>query len=564
MKIKARLILVFFIIFVMFFGLGIRLFYIQLIKHDAYASKARSTSTAGNPVNSPPRGNIYDRNGEKLAINRHTYSVGFSPYQGEGSTELKRALSNNLNISYARINQLFNSYQSFFWISRKAPPDNIKNLYKYCLDGLIIEKENSRLYPREPLATSVIGKVGMDNQGLSGIEFNFDQQLKEKRTNYQSLIDAHGRRIVRERPNFSNRSSEVVLTIDSNLQYITHRELEKGFEKYDPNWAIGIIQDPHTGEILALATYPERNSIQISKIDNNKLKNKAVSNIFEPGSTFKIVTAAGALEEELVTPGEMIDCEGGEYKVGGFPIRDFEPYDELSFQESMWYSSNIGLAKIGDRLGANLLYKYSRDFGFGNFTGIRLPGEVRGILRKPDRWSGTSVSRISFGQEVGVNAIQLAGAFSTIASGGILYEPRIVKKSSTDKSQNNFDKMPVRRVISEEVADTMKDILLNVVEKGSGFRGKVPGYQTAGKTGTAQKFDPETKTYAEDKYVALFGGFVPVEDPKYTIVVIFDEPAGDLHWGGYVAAPVFSNIARSALSYSNTLDYKYVMKNQVK
>ncbi|MGM0440828.1 MAG: peptidoglycan D,D-transpeptidase FtsI family protein [Elusimicrobiota bacterium] len=534
----------------------------QFVRHDYYAKKARNRYTTGKSVSSPSRGNIYDRTGEKLAINKHSYSIGYNPAQSKAGVNLKRNLSNNLNIGYKKISRFFSSRNSFFWLARKVSPYKIEQLDDYTSSGLVIEKENSRFYPRAPLASSVIGWVGMDNQGLSGIEFNFNRQLKQKKSDSKVLVDAARRRIIRNKEKAAYKPAEITLTLDTNLQYIVHRELKKGFKKYDPKWAMGIIQDPHTGEILAMATYPGGDNNRGVSKDNSKLKNKAVSNIFEPGSTFKIVTAAAALEEDLVEPDEVIDCEGGKYEVGGFPIRDFNPYDELTFKECMLYSSNIGLAKIGDRLGEKLLYKYGRDFGFGNFTGIRLPGEVRGILRKPDRWSGTSVSRISFGQEVGVTAIQLVGAFSTIANGGILYEPRIVKEVVSEKNSRNYEIMPVRRVISSGVAEKMKEILYQVVENGSGSQGKVPGYKTAGKTGTAQKSEPGTGNYAEDKYVALFGGFVPVDDPKYTILVIFDEPAGRLHWGGYVAAPVFSKIARSALSYSNVIGENYMVRKK--
>lgn len=537
---------------ILYIGLGVRLFHVQITSHKTFKKIAKNSYTVQIDRVSPKRGSIYDRNGIELAVNKHTYSIGFNFRNVSMRDKLKKDLIRILCLDDKILAKKI-SNKRFDWLSRHIDPLTMKNLQQYKKNGLVIVKENSRFYPQAPMASQIIGCVGIDNQGLSGIEYNFEKQLRESDKSYELLRDAKGRVIylAPDETSTENSVASVYLSIDSNLQYIAEREIKKGYKKYRPKWAMAIIQNPNNGEILAMAEYPGFDNNMGVPENMEKLKNMAVSYIFEPGSTFKIVTAAAAFEEKLVSNNEIINCENGEYEVGGFPIRDFEPHKELSFMDCMVYSSNIGLSKIGARLDRRLLFKYARDFGFGNFTGLRLPGEARGILRKPDRWSGTSLSRISFGQEIGVTGVQLIGAISVVANGGVLYEPRIVRKIITKGSTRKYDPLPIRRVISKETADKMKNILIEVVKRGSGLQAKVSGYLVAGKTGTAQKYNPQTQTYYKDKYVALFGGFVPAEDPVLSILVVYDEPEVEYHWGGYVAAPVFSKIAEAALNYLN-------------
>ncbi|MFH1414779.1 MAG: penicillin-binding protein 2 [Elusimicrobiota bacterium] len=546
---KFRIIFILLGLFVLYAGLGVRLFHIQINCHAKYSEMAKDNYSVHISRVSPYRGEICDRNGVQLAINKHTYSVGFNYKYGAHTEEMKKAVLGSLKVDISK----FEDSNDFVWYVRHVDPQDISGILEYRKDGLVIVKENSRYYPKAPMAAQVIGCVGTDNQGLSGIEYNFDDQLKDKVADCEFLRDAKGRIVnLSSRDDSSEDSvSKIYLTIDANLQYIAERELMSGFKKYKPKWGLAIIQNPSNGHILAMAQYPsfDNNSLVVSDVE--ALKNMSVSNIFEPGSTFKIVTAAAAIEEKLIKTDEIIDCENGEYEVGGFPIRDFKPYEKLTFENCMVHSSNIALAKVGARLGRRLLYKYARDFGFGNFTGIRLPGEPRGILRKPDRWSGTSVSRIAFGQEIGVTALQLVGAFSVIANGGLLYEPRIIDRIVINDKSREFESIMIRRVVSAQTAETITGMMKKVVEEGSGMQAAVEGYKVAGKTGTAQKYNPDTQTYKEDKYIALFGGFVPAETPELTIIVAFDEPETELYWGGYVAAPVFSAIARAALNYMN-------------
>jgi len=550
MKNKLRIISVLLLILFLYMGLGYRLFHLQIKCHARFDKMAKNNYSVQETKISPVRGEIVDRNGMIVAVNNHTYSVGFNfsydKWDKELSTAVKKILGKKMQLD-------IKDARGFQWLARHISPSIAGQFAEYTKKGIVLVKENSRYYPHSPVASKVIGCVGTDNQGLSGIEYNFDKQLKNNGQKKKIIRDARGR-LVQLSTSYEDPSENVAsiqITLDMNLQYITERELKKGYVKYKPKFALAVMQDPNTGEILAMAEYPS--------YDNNKgvpdsfsgLKNRAVSYIFEPGSTFKIVTAAAALQEKLVREGEVIYCENGEFEVGGFPIRDFEPHDKLNFTDCMVHSSNIALSKVGARLGDKLLFKYARDFGFGNFSGIRLPGETRGILRKPDRWSGTSLSRISFGQEIGVTATQLVGAFSAIANGGILYEPNVIKNIRFPGSFREFKPLMIRRVVDESTALRLRNILKEVVKRGSGVQAQVGGYSVAGKTGTAQKYNPETDSYAEDKYVALFGGFLPADDPKISLVVMFDEPDVDFYWGGYVAAPVFAEISRAALNYMN-------------
>jgi len=558
--VKNKLRIVFFlcILTASYMGLGLRLFKVQITDHEKYSRIARSSYSVQIDRLTPVRGDIMDRKGEKLAVNRHTYSIGFNPCLGKMSGELRKALCDSLGIRGAALDSRLSGAGRFTWLYRHVSPDQVRHLKEFGNRGLVLVRENFRFYPKSPTASKLLGCVGVDNQGLSGIEYNFETQLKGSQRHRKMVRDAKGRIIhVSMDDDEKVQPADICLTIDSNIQYIAERELKWGYDKYRPRWAIIIVQNPSNGEILAMAELPNFNNSNGVPDYVKDLKNMAVSTIFEPGSTFKIVTAAAALEEGKVTGDEMIFCENGEYEVGGFPIRDFEPHGTISFEDCMVHSSNIAMSKIAARLGEKQIYRYARDFGFGNFTGIRLPGESRGILRKPDRWSGTSLSRVSLGQEIGVTAIQLVGAFSAVANGGVLYEPRLVRKVVYRNDTREYPPLAIRRVISHETAGKLTDMLKEVVRRGSGVQAQVPGYSVAGKTGTSQKYSPEVKGYAENRYIALFGGYVPAEAPRVTILVVFDEPDVPFYWGGHVAAPVFSKVASEVMSYLNIAPSEY-------
>jgi cell division protein FtsI (penicillin-binding protein 3) len=346
----------------------------------------------------------------------------------------------------------------------------------------------------------------------------------------------------------------VVLTIDKTLQYIVEQELAAQMAISKPKSGTVVVQDPHTGEILAMATAPSFNpnmwGIPGHTEGPETLKNPAVEKVIEPGSTFKIVTAAAALEEQLVRPTDLIDCENGKWQIAGRTIHDHEKDSVIPFTTVLAHSSNIGTAKLAIKMGQNNLYRFSRAFGFGIPSGVGLPGDGAGILRSPQQWKAGSLATISFGQEVGVTVVQMVNAFSVIANGGTLLEPRLFKGIIDEKGDYREweTRRTIRKVISGKTVATMRKILQEVVDNGTGKAAAVSGITVAGKTGTAQKIDPKTRQYSPNRYLASFCGFAPVDRPRLVIGVFLDEPATN-YWGGSEAAPLFSRIVRNAAPY---------------
>ncbi|OGR84301.1 MAG: hypothetical protein A2901_03050 [Elusimicrobia bacterium RIFCSPLOWO2_01_FULL_54_10] len=340
--------------------------------------------------------------------------------------------------------------------------------------------------------------------------------------------------------------SAVTLTIDRTLQYYAEKELKAGVEEFQAKSGMILIQDPRTGDILAMASYPHFDPNILSKgtlpenFNRKWLDNPAVSHLFEPGSTLKVVTFAAALEEKAISSNEMFNCEGGKWKVAGAVINDHEPQGLLTASQVLEKSSNIGTAKVGLKLGAERFYRYVRAFGFGTRTGLPIPGETDGLFREPRKWTPQSLPVLSFGQEIGVTAVQLIGAFSAVANGGLLMEPRVTR------TENQAPRM-VRRVVSAKTCATLNEMMRAVVERGTGSKARVPGFTVCGKTGTAQKIDPKTRKYSDEKYVASFCGFLPAKNPALVGLVILDEPR-TTYWGGETAAPVFSRVMSRAVT----------------
>lgn len=549
---KKRLKFLRLIFLLIFLTLVFRLYQIQVWQHQAMAARAQKQYRSV-IYQEGRRGTIYDRNNQVLALTVEVNSCAVHPKQIENPVRVARELSPLLELPYPKIYDCLNSGRPFIWLKRKPDPLISKKLEKIDVPGVVLLKENRRFYPEGELARTVIGVAGIDNQGLSGIESYFDKSLRGVPVKYIRTRDALGRLIQEEEKIFSEdgQPNIVVLTLDKVIQYIVERELKTALNKYKANTAVAIVQDIRNGEILALAQCPSFDGNNSLNFSPEQLRNWAVNAVFEPGSTFKIVTTAAALEEGLARKEDKIFCENGTYKVADKFIHDHEKQGWLTFAQVLEFSSNIGISKVAEKLGKDKLYFYARNFGFGNCSGITLPGETSGILRPPNKWSGTSLAMISFGQEVGVNALQLIGAYSSIANKGYLMEPKLVKEISNFKGEKIYQSSPqiIRRVISEKTADELTDLLAGVVERGTGKEAKVDGFTVAGKTGTAQKFDSRTKNYATDKYIASFCGFLPAEKPRIAILVIFDEPQTDYYWGGTVAAPVFSRIAAQVMTY---------------
>ncbi|MFQ5866425.1 MAG: peptidoglycan D,D-transpeptidase FtsI family protein [bacterium] len=541
---KTRIITSILVVILTLIVLEIRLYYIQIISHHRYKRMADKQSILVRQYEFK-RGTIYDRNGKELAIEFEVSSVYAIPSSISNPEETARKLAPLLDLSEKAICRKLETSNSFVWLRRKVDTEiaeKIKNLH---LKGIEFMSEGKRFYPENELASQVIGLAGLDNQGLSGIENSFDTILRGKNKKTIGTKDGFGREVIAAGTAYPSEVSGygVVTTIDRVIQYIAEVELRKAYEETKAKLATIIVQDPQTGEILALASFPSFNGNKSFPEKYKYLKIPAISNIFEPGSTFKPIVAVALLEENLVTLEDLFYCENGVYVLNGFPVRDHEGEGWLTFVQVLEKSSNIGMVKAGQLLGKNRLYQYVRDFGFGNYTGIRLPGETPGILKKPKDWSEISLSRLSFGQGVGVTAIQLISAFSCLANGGVLMEPMIANRiiDSKGKVVTEFHPCPVRRVISSKTAQTLTDILCGIVENGTGKEAEIVGYRVAGKTGTAQKFDPATGKYSKTNYIASFVGYLPADRPRITILVLLDEPQG-FYWGGSVAAPVFARV----------------------
>ncbi len=545
--------------------LALRLFYLQVLQgvnlfqmaERQYQKKVKAESY---------RGKIEDRNGSLLVDSVESMSLFVQPKELDKNKMTLKLIQDHLKIKPLDLDHK----KKFIWIERKCNPHQVQDIIDKNLKGLGVVSEQKRYYPNGTLACHLIGTVGLDNHGLAGIELSLDSFLSGKPVYLEQLRDGKGRRLLYPEGelvsvrNENQPSQTVLLTIDRKLQYIAEKEIERAVLEMGAKKGMILIQNPMTGEMLSMASYPRFDPNSFVKGPSSEapsLKNGMISDLYEPGSTFKIVTFAAALEEKKFKLDDKINCENGDWKTGALKIHDHEPSGIINFAEVLEKSSNIGSAKIGLSFDKEQFYKYIRAFGFGSKTGIQLPGEIDGLVRSPKDWSQTSLPTMAFGQEVGVTALQMIGAFSVIANGGTLMEPMIIKELQEFKNgeikKKTFKPQVVRRVISNETANIMKQLLIGVVDRGTGGQAKVQGFSVAGKTGTAQKFDPEIKKYSPSKYVASFCGFLPAEDPRLVCLVLLDEPKKD-YWGGSVAAPVFSRTLRRA---AQTLDLKKDIPN---
>lgn len=499
----------------------------------------------------PRRGIIYDRKLKELAVSINLNSIFADPLLVEDKESAATRLAGILKLDRENVLSRLKEERRFIWLARRIQPDIEKAVRQLSIKGVGFIKEPQRAYPNGELASHVIGFVDTDDKGIEGLELMFDKFLKGTVGWRYSIRDAKRREV----PGYEYKEippadgNNVVLTIDSIVQAFAERELENAFEKYNAKGGVIIIMDPYAGDILALANRPtyDLNNIKESPVDYRR--NRALCDFFEPGSSFKIVTASAVLEEKAVGPGDEFFCENGEFKWGKHVYHDHTPRGWLTFRDVIKYSSNIGTMKSAMRLGEERLYRYIRRFGFGRKTGIDLPGEVEGITRPVSQWSKLSLCSISMGQEVAVTALQLACAISSIANGGYYVKPRIVDRIEDRTGQviQRFEPKQMHRVISEETAMELRSILRDVVEGGTAKLAEVKGYYPAGKTGTAQKIEPDG-TYSHRKFTASFIGFLPYDKPRFVVTVILDEPR-PYYYGGTVCAPVFKNIAGQLMRY---------------
>ncbi len=547
---KERITFLFILFIVFYFLLIYRLYNIQVIQSNKFEEIAQQEHLTSFSIEGE-RGNIYDRNLKKLVVNVNVQSLFAIPPKIENPREAALKISLILNLETKEVLDKLNQKRPFVWIKRKLNETEVEEIKKLNLEGLDFLKESKRFYPKQYLASNLMGFVGIDNQGLEGLELFFDQELKGLPGLVVLERDASGDEIplsIKEL-NTHRDGNSIVLTIDEFIQYITEEALDKAFQKYKAKAGVAIVVEPKTGEVLAIAVRPSYDPNYFNKYTLDLWRNLAITNTYEPGSTFKIVTIATALEEGVVKLDDQFYCKGWT-NYNGHIFHDIHQHGSQNLTDIVKNSCNVGVIQVGTRLEQKVFEKSIRRFGFGTLTEINLPGEVNGLIRSSKDWSKISLASISIGQEISITPIQLIMAISAIANRGTLMKPLIVKEI-LDSNQNSvkvFKPKAVRQVVSVETALTMTKILEQVVIDGTGMEAKLDEYQVAGKTGTGQIFDFATGKYSNSAYVSLFVGYVPAENPKISILILLDQPKGS-YYGGTVAAPVFKEIASKVLPY---------------
>src|SRR5438093_10775340 len=527
-----------------------RLGYLQLFRHSEYMARAQRQQQRVIEI-TPKRGAIYDRNMHPLAMSIPVDSAFAVPSELGDQQLAARLISGVLGIPREVLEARFESSHSFVWIARKLPPDKKEAVEALNLKGVYFQKENQRIYPKRDLASHVLGFVDLDEKGLGGIEYELDNQIRGKSEKIIVMADARQRWFdggeARREP-----GANVVLTLDEKIQYIAERELAAAIAKTHAMAGTVMVMNPNTGEILGLANWPKFNPNVANEAPAEARMNRAVTALYEPGSTFKLITLAAAFDQGITRPGEVFDCENGAVYVAGHRIRDHKQFGMLTVVDLLAQSGDVGAIKIALRLGAPKFYDYIRAFGFGQPTGVDMPGESKGLLRRLDNWSAVSIGSISMGQEVGVTPIQLVSAVSAIANGGMLYKPHVVAQLRRGDRilpmEGALTPAEPRRVIRPETAATLRRLMEGVILTGTGKLARLDGWTAAGKTGSAQKIDPATGRYSRTQLIASFTGFAPISNPAVTILVSLDSPVG-LHEGGMVAAPVFKRVAEQVLPY---------------
>jgi len=560
------------------FLIVLRLSWLQLFEHSEWAERASRQQERTFTV-APRRGVLYDRNLHELAMTVVADSIYAVPSEiGDDRAKDAAVLAKIVHTdpedrftSQKQIQARLMDSRNFAWVARKQSPAVIARVKALNLKGIYVQKEFKRFYPDQQLAAQMLGYVGMDDDGLAGIEEEEDKQLHGTPGRMLTAIDAR-RHVLDSQERDPEPGENLVLSIDANIQFMAEQALDRNMERTGALNGTVVVQDPHTGQILALAIRPTFNPNDFRHTNPALLKDHAVSDVYEPGSTFKLVTYSAALEEKVATPDSMIPTLGGVINVAGRLVHDdrdaviFESHHQnvLSANQALWESSDVAAVELAQRMGPERFYKYIHGFGFGVRSGIELPGETRGLVKPPQRWQPTTIGSIPMGQEIAVTPIQLVTMASTIANGGVYLPPHIVVESTQDlkgspglkaAAFHPESELPnplpegAHRVISEMTSAEMRKMMEGVVLYGTGIPAQLNGYSAGGKTGTAQKIDPVTHTYSKTKYVASFVGFAPVSDPAVTIAVVMDSPSKGSHFGTAASAPVFHDLAQQILEY---------------
>ncbi len=558
-RIRRRVGVVFGVLVLCLLSVAGRLFQLQILDSHTYIKLAQKQSQ-GNLLTLPVRGKIMDRNLKPLAESIDTKSVVMNASKFDPDTYSLQHISDELDISLHSVRSKTQDTR-LTYLKRKLLPEELTRTQHVIEEqdlhqaGIFLIPDTKRFYPQHRLASNLLGFTGLDekgydNHGLEGLEYYYDHYLRGQAEWLSVPMDAKRNSLDSWALEVKNAGHNLVLTIDKNIQYMVERELEVTFRDEGAKHAVVIVMNPHNGEILAMANYPNFNPNDFARYPQEAYKNRAVGWAYEPGSTFKIIQTAASFEEGILSPWDRYDNQGGFLKGNTRTQEEGAESGLLSVEDILVKSNNLGAMKIAEQLGQESFYEYITRFGFGEITGIDLPGEVGGRLRTISDWSSLSLHSLAIGQEISVTPLQMAAAFSVIANGGVLYRPYIVKEIQymDGAPALQIEASKVRRVISRKTAQFMREILTKVVERGTGKLANPQGYRVGGKTGTAQKYNPVLNDYSSTSLVTSFIGFAPAEYPQVVIATIIDEPAHN-EWGGTVAAPLFRRITERVLPY---------------
>jgi cell division protein FtsI (penicillin-binding protein 3) len=531
-------------------GIEARLVYLQVFRHPDLVERAKRQQMRTIPAEAK-RGDIVDRRGHLLATSVDVDSIYAVPSEidnaADAASKLCRALGDCKPKEQQAITERLGQRKAFAYVRRQIAPDQSRRVADLNLDGIGFIKESRRFYPNTELAAHLLGYVGVDNKGLSGLEFTYDPQIRGKAGAILIQTDARRHAFSRfERP--PTAGSTVELTIDEYLQHLAERELHAGVVENRAAGGSAIILNPRTGEILAMANEPTFNPNVYRDFSDADRRNRAVQDLYEPGSTFKVVTASAAIEERVMSVNDPVDVSGGQIRIGSRVVRDTHSYGILSFTDVIVHSSNVGAIKIGFRVGTERLSRYVQRFGFGRVVSPDFPGENPGIVWDATKWTDSALASVSMGYQVGVTPLQMVTAVGAVANGGELIEPRVIRAVYRDNRRYEVRPKIVRRAISTDTAASLTTIMEGVVEEGTAKAAQIPGFTVAGKTGTAAKL--LDGRYSHSDYNGSFVGFVPSRNPALAIIVVLDSPHGPHgYFGGAVSAPVFKRIAEASLRY---------------
>src|ERR1700692_1084267 len=552
--------------------IAVRLGWLQVVRHSDFVHRAAMQQQRTFEV-APRRGMMYDRNLRELAVTVQADSVFAVPSElGDNRASAAQILAEiwhaDPHDNFTSKQQMlarFNASRNFAWVARRLDASTAERVRELNLKGVYFQKEFKRFYPNSDLAAQVLGYVGTDDAGLGGLELKFDEEMHGEPGHMLTAVDAK-RRVLGSEESQPMPGENLVLSIDANIQYMAERALDAQVDKVKALHGTVVVQDPHTGQILALAVSPRFNPNDSKHMDASVWKNLAVSDVYEPGSTFKLVTYSAALDAAGVHPTDMGDCQGGSMTMYGRTLHDdrSDHFGVVTVQYALEHSSDVGAAKMALKLGNQKFYAYMKGLGFGDRSGIELPSETRGLLRAPKKWGSTSILSMAIGQEVGVTPVQLVTMVSTIANGGVYMPPHVLLQSTDEmkgdarlkpaafRPSNQLpDPLPdgAHRVIKELTSAKMRMMMQGIVVEGTGRRGALNGYSAGGKTGTANTVDPATHTYSHTKLVASFAGFAPVSNPAISVAVVIDTPTVGTRYGAETSAPVFAEVAQQVLEY---------------